>query len=122
MKRLDWKYLPIGVLFVLSTALAPVFRAQESLAVTGIRADPPDAYYSVDGTTYTGPSSNPWPQGSKHVLSALPQQSPVGQTKIQYLFQGWDFPGGSISLNPATVTATTAISGYVAHFSVLYAL
>jgi uncharacterized protein (TIGR03437 family) len=122
MKRLDWKYLPIGVLFVLSTALAPVFRAQESLAVTGIRADPPDASYSVDGTTYTGPSSNPWPQGSKHVLSTFTQQSPVGQTKIQYLFQGWDFPGGSIPLNPATVTATTAISGYVAHFSVLYAL
>jgi len=76
MKRLDWKYLPIGVLFVLSTALAPVFRAQESVAVTSVHADPPDAYYFVDGTSYNGPSSNPWPAGSKHVLYALPAQFP----------------------------------------------
>ena len=122
MKRLDWKYLPIGVLFVLSTALAPVFRAQESVAVTAVHADPPDAYYSVDGTTYNGPSSNPWPAGSKHVLYALPAQFPSGQSKIQYVFQGWDFPGGSLAANPVTVTASPAISGYTARFTTSYAL
>jgi uncharacterized protein (TIGR03437 family) len=122
MKRLDWKYLPILALFTLSTALAPVFRAQD-LSVTSVRTVPADAYYTVDGTSHNGPVSASWPAGSAHVLFAPSPQNPPGQLKTQYIFNGWQFSDGStLSQNPLVVTASPQIPSYTATFSVSYAL
>src|SRR4051794_17534064 len=122
MKRLDWKYLPIGVLFVLSTALAPVFRAQEGTTVTRVRTDPPDAFYSVDGAIYSSATNTVWAPGSKHVLNAISPQNPPGQPKAIYVWKQWEFGDSVIKVNPAPVTATNAISGYLARFDVGYAI
>ena len=61
MKRFDWKYLPIAVIFVLSMALAPVFRAQEQSSVTRILTTPDGAEFYVDGQMYTHAMSAAWP-------------------------------------------------------------
>jgi len=122
MKRLDWKYLPIAAMFMLSTAMAPVFRAQDALSVTRIRTVPPDAYYTVDGKTYTGPSSAIWPDGSKHTIAVITPQNPPGQPKVRYIFSQWQFGGGTITFNPATITGSSAIPEYVGNFTVEYAL
>jgi uncharacterized protein (TIGR03437 family) len=121
MKRLDWKYLPIGALLILSTALAPVFRAQTGNTVTRVTTVPPDATYTIDGTSYSGPSSSVWSPG-KHVLNAISPQYPNGNTRILYTFKSWDFGAGSITMNPLTVTTSSDIAGYVANFDVSYAL
>ncbi|HXA49015.1 MAG TPA: hypothetical protein VNV86_01855 [Candidatus Acidoferrum sp.] len=123
MKRLDWKYLPIVALFTLSTALAPVFRAQDGSTVTRIRTDPPDAFYTVDGTSYSTTSGAVWPAGSKHVLNAVSPQNPPGKLKVRYIWKEWDFgTDGQIKFNPATVTASPSIPEFLAKFDVAYAL
>jgi uncharacterized protein (TIGR03437 family) len=122
MKRLDWKYLPIAALFTLSTALAPVFRAQDGSSITRIRTEPPDAYYSVDGTSYSSTSGAVWPAGSKHVIYALSPQTPPGKPKVRYVWKEWDFGDGQIKFNPATVTASSSIPEFVGKFDVSYAL
>src|SRR4051812_8818113 len=107
MKRLDWKYLPIGALFVLSTALAPVFRAQEGSTVTRVRSVPPDALFTVDGTAYNGVASAVWAPGGTHYLNAISPQNPPGQPKALYVFKQWEFGGtNAIKINPVPVTAT----------------
>jgi uncharacterized protein (TIGR03437 family) len=121
MKRLDWNYLPIGALFILSTAMAPLFRAQSGNVVTRVTTDPPDAFYSIDGTSYSGPSSTMWSPG-KHILSAPSPQNPPGRPKVIYLFKEWDFGTNVLKLNPAAVTASSDVAGYVAKFDVAYAL
>src|SRR5438270_48297 len=119
MKRLDWKYLPIGVLFILSTALAPVFRAQDGITVTRVAAIPPDATYSVDGAVYTNASSSVWAPNSKHVLYAIPVQSPPGKPKTRYVFQGWFFSGNPLFAgNPVAVTASSSVPEFLARFTV----
>ena len=82
MKKLDWKYVPVFVIFALSIALAPVFRAQDQGALTRITPVPADAEYTVDGQTYTHASSAFWPTGSKHVLS-VPNPTQTGQIRIR---------------------------------------
>ena len=122
MKRLDWKYLPIAALFVLSTALAPVYRAQDGNSVTRVRTDPPGAFYSVDGTTFTNDSAAIWPIGSKHTLSALSPQFAPANPKIRYTFSGWQFGDAASALNPTTITASSYYPEIVGHFSTEYAL
>src|SRR4051794_5320415 len=122
MKSLDWKYLPIGALFLLSTALAPVFRAQDGSSVTRLRMDPPDAYYTVDGVSFTSASSAIWTPGSKHILAAPSPQSPPGKPKTQYVFKQWEFGQAIIKQNPVPVTGASAIPEYLGRFDVLYAL
>ncbi len=127
MKRLDWKYLPIVALLGLSTALAPVFRAQSAISVTTIGTLPPDAFYVVDGTSHNGPISAAWPEGSSHILFVPTPQNPAGQLKTQYVFSGWQFNNYSnnnntLALNPLIVTASPQIPSYTATFSVNYAL
>src|SRR5262245_14157800 len=119
MKRFDWKYWPIAGMFLLSTAVAPVFRAQDAISVTRIRTDPPDALYSVDGTVYTGMSSANWPAGSKHVIYATTPQNPPGKLKTVYVWRQWEFgTNGVIKINPAPVTASTSVPEYVARFDI----
>ncbi|MBS1858734.1 MAG: hypothetical protein JST11_25410 [Acidobacteria bacterium] len=122
MKRLDWKYLPILALFTLSTALAPVFHAQD-LSVTSVSTVPADAYYMVDGTSHNGPISAAWPAGSAHTLFAPSPQNPPGQLKTRYVFSGWQFAAGTgLTQNPLVVTASPQITAYTANFVVSYAL
>jgi uncharacterized protein (TIGR03437 family) len=120
MKKLDWKYAPILVVFALSMALAPVFRAQDQ-SVTRITPVPDGAEYVVDGQTYTHASSAVWPAGSKHTLS-VPATSQLSQLRTQYVFRSWEFTGGTLTLNPVTVTATPSISEYRATFDTLFDL
>ena len=121
MKKFDWKYVPIFILFVLSVALAPVFRAQDLGSVTRITPVPDGAQYSVDGQVYFHASSAVWPAGSKHTLW-VPFAVQTPQNRTQYTFHDWEFAGGSFQTNPVTVTATSSITEYRAVFDVAYAL
>lgn len=121
MKNLNWKYIPILVLVALSVALAPIFRAQDLGSITRITPVPADAQYMVDGQTYSHATSAAWPAGSKHTLW-VPNTTQLSNFRMKYTFRGWDFAGGSLPFNPATVTASPAISEYRAVFDVLYAL
>ena len=120
MKIFNWKYVPIFVIFALSMALAPVFRAQSQGSLTRITPVPDGAGYLVDGQYYTHASSAMWPAGSKHTLwvSDLAQTS---QLRTQYVFIDWEWSAGSLP-NPVTVTASPAITEYRAIFSTNYAL
>jgi uncharacterized protein (TIGR03437 family) len=119
MKNFDWKYVPLFVIFALSTALAPVFRAQEQ-SITRITPVPDGAEYTVDGQTYTHASSAVWPAGSKHILAVLnPNQFGL---RTQYVFQGWEYVGGTLQFNPLPVTASPAIAEYKAKFQTLFGL
>ncbi len=121
MKKFDWKYLPIFILFALSVALAPVFRAQDLGSVTRITPVPDGAQYQVDGQTYNHASSAVWPAGSKHTLW-VPVIVQAPQARMQLAFRDWEFSGGSFQTNPATVTASSSIAEYRAVFDVSYAL
>jgi uncharacterized protein (TIGR03437 family) len=119
MKKFDWKYVPIFVIFALSVALAPVFRAQTQGSLTRITPVPEGAGYLVDGQYYTHASSALWPAGSKHTLwvSDLVQTS----QRAQYVFTGWQWSGGPLP-NPAWVTASPEITEYTAVFATNFAL
>src|ERR1017187_7974899 len=120
MKKFDWKYVPIFVIFALSIALAPVFRAQSSGSLTRITPVPDGAGYTVDGQFSAHESSALWPEGSKHTLFVANAIQTV-QERTQYVFLGWEWSGGSLP-NPATVTASPAITEYRAVFTTNYAL
>ncbi|MEO8596870.1 MAG: hypothetical protein ABI759_26355 [Candidatus Solibacter sp.] len=120
MKRLDWKYIPIAVVFIMSVALAPVFRAQEQGAITRITPVPDGAEYMVDGQAYTHATAAAWPSGSKHTLW-VPNVTQSG-IRMRYTFRAWDFTGGVLQANPVVVTASPAISEYRAVFDTLYGL
>ena len=121
MKRLDWKYVPIAVIFILSMALAPVFRAQEQGAITRIIPVPDGGVYTVDGEFYSHASGAAWPTGSKHTLW-VPTVLQMESLRTRYAFRAWQFPGGTLPTNPAVVTASPAISEYRAVFDVQYGL
>jgi uncharacterized protein (TIGR03437 family) len=121
MKKFNWKYAPIFVIFALSMALAPVFRAQTQGTLTRITPVPDGAGYMVDGQYYQHASSALWPEGSKHTLS-VPLAVQSSQLRTQYTFRDWEFPGGSFALNPVVVTASSSISEYRAVFDTTYAL
>ena len=120
MKKFNWKYVPIFVIFALSAALAPVFHAQSQGALTRITPVPDGAGYQVDGKYYNHASSALWPEGTKHTLWVA-DLIQTNQVRIQYAFQTWIFDGGTLP-NPATVTATPAITEYRALFSTNYGL
>jgi len=118
--KFDWKYAPVFVIFALSMALAPVFRAQDQ-SVTRITPMPDGAEYMVDGQSYQHASSAVWPAGSKHTLW-VPTTTQTGQLRTQYVFRDWEFSGGPLPFNPVTVTASPAITEYRAVFDSLYDL
>jgi len=99
-----------------------VCRAQSLGSTTTISTIPEGAYYSVDGQIYTHATSAIWPAGSKHVLSADPEQDGTG-SKTKLTFTSWQYgnttlPGG----DTVTITADPAITEYHATFSVQYAV
>lgn len=90
-------------------------------SITTVSATPLGAGYSVDGQNYNQPTSAIWPQGSKHLLGALPVQtnSSIG---TQFTFQGWVWPGGQFQQPNITITADPSITSYTAQFTLSYAL
>jgi uncharacterized protein (TIGR03437 family) len=120
MKKFDWKYVPIFVIFALSMALAPVLHAQTQGSLTRITPVPDGAGYQVDGQYYTHASSALWPAGSKHTLWVA-ELTQTSQVRTQYVFIDWEFSGGPLP-NPVTVTASPAITEYRAVFGTNYAL
>jgi uncharacterized protein (TIGR03437 family) len=101
-------------------ALAAAAQAQTS-SVTTISTSPSGAQYGVDGQNYTQPTSAVWPQGSKHVLSALPNQvNPAFGTSMT--FNSWTWAGGSFQQPVLTITADPAITSYTAKFDLQYLL
>ena len=122
MKKFDWKYVPLFVIFALSMALAPVFRAQDQGSLTRITPVPADAEYTVDGQTYTHASSAVWPTGSKHILW-VPDAPQIGNIGIKYVFRSVGVRGRRHS-RPIRlkITASPAIPEYRAIFDVFYGL
>jgi uncharacterized protein (TIGR03437 family) len=120
MKKFNWKYVTVFVILTLSLALAPVLRAQSQGSLTRITPVPDGAGYTVDGLYYMHASSAMWPAGSKHTLW-VPDLVQTFQNRTQYAFSGWTFSGGPLP-NPVTVTASPAITEYLANFGVSYAL
>jgi uncharacterized protein (TIGR03437 family) len=120
MKKFDWKYVPILVIFALSMALAPVFHAQSQGSITRITPVPDGAGYTVDGQYYQHASSAMWPDGTKHTLW-VSEAVQTFQNRTQYVFTDWEFVGGSLP-NPVTVTASSSIPEYRAIFVTNYAL
>ena len=120
MKRFDWKYVPIAVLFVLSFALAPVFRAQDQSAVTRVTPVPDGVEFQVDGQVYTHGMVAAWPLNSKHVLYVPNTTQTVSRTK--FVFNDWEFTGGTFPQNPVTITTSAAIPEYRAVFTTAYEL
>ena len=95
MKKLDWKYVPVFVIFALSMALAPVFRAQDQGSLTRITPVPADAEYTVDGQTYFTRLERGVADGQQaHSVGAV-CTTQTGQIRIKYIFRDWEFAGGS---------------------------
>ena len=122
MKKFDWKYVPIFVIFALSMALAPVFRAQDQGSLTRITPVPdgrrihrgwPNLYARFERGVAGGQQA--------HVLW-VPDTTQIGHLGMKYVFRGWEFAGGSLRSNPVTMTASPAIPEYRASFDVFYGL
>jgi len=112
LNKVDWTSLPILAAFGLSVALAPVFHAQSQGSITKVTPDPDGVFFTVDGASYQHAVSNVWPEGSKHVLSAVTPQVPPTGAKATYSFNRWEFAGGTSTANPLTVTASATIPEY----------
>ena len=101
-------------------AFAAAAPAQTS-AITTISTSPAGAQYSVDGQNYNQPTSAVWPQGSKHVLSAVPSQL-NGVFGTLMVFTSWSWARESFTQPTITITADPAISVYTAKFDLQYQL
>ncbi len=106
--------------FILAAGLAIPAGAQVT-SVTRISATPAGAGYTVDGQNYTVPTSDIWPQGSKHLLSATPVETNLN-SGTQYVFQDWLWTGGQFKSPDFTITADPSITSYTAEFTLNYAL
>ena len=96
MKKLDWNYVPIAVIFALSMALAPVFRAQDQGSLTRITPVPGGAEYLVDGQTYTAClRARCGPTGSKHDLWVRDYASD-GPVSDKYIFRAGNSTAGRL--------------------------
>lgn len=114
------KLMAIVFLIVLLLAFTRAVQAQTQ-SVTTIAPVPDGANITVDGTNYVHAMTAVWPQGSAHTLYAQPEQdSTIYHTK--YTFTNWLWSGGTITQNPAIVTADPAIKYYQAIFVVQYGL
>jgi uncharacterized protein (TIGR03437 family) len=121
MKKIDWSYVPLVVLFGLSLAVAPVFHAQDQGSITRITTVPEGATYLVDGQPFNHSTSVIWPTGSKHTLS-VPALTQSNAIRTLSTFINWSFAGGTFDGSTVTVTASPAISEYKAQFDTQYAV
>jgi uncharacterized protein (TIGR03437 family) len=110
-------FLTVAIL----AALAPIGYAQVS-SFTQVSTNPPGLAYSIDGEVFVQNSSFNWPAGSKHTLFAPPVLF-AANGNVQYAFQGWTWPGGTIpGGNSILITADPSISSYVATYGTAYSL
>jgi uncharacterized protein (TIGR03437 family) len=121
MKKIDWSYIPLVVLFALSMALAPVFRAQDQGTVTRITVIPEGAQFVVDGQPFNHSMSAIWPNGSKHTLS-VPFVNQNLETRTRYTFRDWEYSGGTFANNPVTITASPFINEIKGVFDIQYGI
>ncbi len=108
------KFFAGSRLFILAflTALLAGSGWSQTASQVRIFADPPDAYFLVDGVRYRGSQSFVWTTGSKHTLEAdgLFQ---TGTVDTRFTFSNWEDNRGLIGDAGApvqTVTANPAIS------------
>ena len=108
------KFLAGSRLFILAflTALLAGSGWSQTASQVRIFADPPDAYFLVDGIRYRGSQSFVWTTGSKHTLEAdvLIQ---TGTIDTRFNFSNWEDDRGLIGDAGApvqTVTANPALS------------
>jgi uncharacterized protein (TIGR03437 family) len=102
----------------LLTGLARVDYAQ---SVTTISTVPSGVYYTVDGQTFSKPTSFIWPAGSVHTLYVTPVQTDVLGT-TQWAFSNWAAGSVTFQQNPLIITADPSITSYQATVSVAYGL
>jgi uncharacterized protein (TIGR03437 family) len=110
----------IAAVAAMTAMLAGAASAQTS-SITTISSSPVGAQFSVDGQNYEQPTSAAWPQGSKHLLSALPSQLRAGSGTLM-VFTNWAWAGGSFTQPDLTITADPAITYYTAKFDLQYQL
>ena len=118
MRKLIDQVIPTILAAALLT-VTPALRAQNQIT-TRIVPVPDGAFFSVDGQSYQHTASFFWPQGSKHTLQAPDFAVPSYKTK--FLFQNWQWSGGSMTGNAVTITADPAIPQYSAVFVQQYAV
>jgi uncharacterized protein (TIGR03437 family) len=118
------KFIPRFLSLLLAAAaswpLVQVCRAQNQTSVTQILPVPDGGQFYVDGQYYSHGTSAVWPTGSAHTLYAVPQGTPAVGT--QYVFQTWQWSGGTLAGNPVIVTADPTIKEYQAMFVIQYSL
>jgi len=100
------------LLLAFLTALVAANGWSQTASQVRIFADPPDAYFLVDGIRYRGSQSFVWPTGSKHTLEAdvLTQ---TGSIDTRFTFNSWEDDRGLMGNSGGavqTVTANPAIS------------
>ncbi len=99
------------ILLAFLTALVAASGWSQTASQVRIFADPPDAYFLVDGIRYRGSQSFVWTTGSKHTLEAdvLIQ---TGTLDTRFTFSSWEDDRGLIATSGAvqTVTANPALS------------
>lgn len=107
--------------FILALFLALLAGSGWSQTASQVRifADPPDAYFLVDGVRYRGSQSFVWITGSKHTLEAdvLTQ---TGSLDTRFTFTGWEDDRGLLANSGAalqTVTANPAISFFKVNYT-----
>jgi uncharacterized protein (TIGR03437 family) len=115
------KFLAGSRLYILAflTALLAGSGWSQTTSQVRIFADPPDAYFLVDGIRYRGSQSFNWVTGSKHTLEAdvLTQ---TGSLDTRYTFTNWEDDRGLLgnSSSPVqTVTANPAISFFKVNYT-----
>jgi uncharacterized protein (TIGR03437 family) len=106
-------------LLALLTALTAVSGWSQTSSQVRIFADPPDAYFLVDGVRYRGSQSFVWVTGSKHTLEAdvLTQ---TGSIDTRFTFGSWEDNQGRIgdAGNPVQiVTANPAITFFKINYT-----
>ncbi len=89
--RLGYLSGRITMIAAMAAAFAAAAPAQTS-SITTISTSPAGAQYGVDGQNYNQPTSAVWPQGSKHVLSAVPSQL-SGASGTLMVFNSWNWAG-----------------------------
>src|ERR1022692_1214335 len=121
MKKLHSRFLPVSALLLALAAFVPLGRAQTPVASTRVLSDPDGPWFYVDGNQYAHAMAAFWPVGSAHTLW-VPSGSGFtynADQTIQYQFQHWTSPAGTLTQNPISVIADPAIMQYPAFFNVV---
>ncbi len=124
MKR--FALISLVLVAVLLCVAPPVAAQAPSASLVVVRGPHALLRFTVDGKEYTGAASFLWPEGSKHILhvpvvgDGCIYDSPRTTRACQ--ITGWAANQTTVLPNPATITASPAISEYVASATVEHTL